>query len=133
MDEKLTMKVYQGSPNDIIEKVGKEISEALGAAGIPPLSINILGLLHVVACSIRSGKESWEKGDKDLGLMPSYKMVLKCLTHSMTGTEWTEAEVHEFNEEFIKIIQSLGGERVGMVSHSKDQMPFLAPLSKEIH
>ena len=102
--------VIEGSPSDIMRRLSGEIIEVLQRSGMQPTGIHALALCHAMLAMIKAGIDC--RNDPGVGEMPSFKMLLGVLTHGMSGAKWTNAEKQDFDDEFCKIVESLGGRKL---------------------
>ena len=126
--------MYQGTIKDIIEDLCKELGTALNMAGIRPTGIHVLAMMHLVAAL---AKANTEEPNQELGKMPSFKMLLGTLIRNYTRTAYSVEETEAFKDEFLDIMRSIGmvedlGPRPTQ-SQITQKVPFMAPMSKEVH
>lgn len=115
--------VYTGTPADILNSVSKQVANALEQSGMPPTGIHALAILHV-ACSIM-------RNHKNDALMPSFKMTLATFMHSLNGTEFTPESAVEFNREFARMVESLGGTTtLDQKEQVKSNPTWVAPMGE---
>ena len=127
--------LYTGSPSDVLMAVARRITKALEHVNIPPTGIHLLGLLYVFSCALYNGRQSYNKGDTHLGVMPSYSTVLTFMTRVSLGENLSPEETQAFNEDLAAIVTSLGGS-INQQPNATTPLPhgvIMSPLSKEIH
>lgn len=102
--------VIEGSPSDIMRELSGEIVEVLQAAGIQPTGMQALAMCHALVAMVRAGIDC--RDEPGVGQMPSFAMLLGVLSHGLSGSKWTDDERKQFDEEFCKIVESLGGHKL---------------------
>lgn len=127
------IKSYAGSPIDIVKKIADDIGTALAKAGIPCSPIHSLGMFYMAIATIVGAKN-----ETPAERTASYNSCLMMLTRAFTGTTWTEEEHDAFNQDFVEMLQALGTDLTApmsatIIANKDDMMPFLAPMSKEVH
>lgn len=118
MEAKLTTKVYQGTPTEILFKMAKEISDLLYNAGVPVSGLGALAMIHLAACAIKAEKED----PRGSGKMPSFQSMLTVMAHSYSGTMMSEEQQRDFDKDFTDIIISMGGSKI-----SKENVSIMSP------
>ena len=121
-------RMYQGSPRDLINTISREITDALNQSGTHASSIHALAMLHVAACLIREVTAS-----TDMGKAPSFKSILSVVMRGIDGAPWTNEELREFDEDFVQIVESLGGVRLGDKPAEKQADPLIMGPSLGVH
>lgn len=118
--------LYQGTPREIVVKISTGLGDLLGANAIAPNALTALSLIHVAGAIVRAMNLNPLVSE---GIPPSFGMLLTCLRRGFSGGAWTEEEVKEFDKEFCKIIESLGGGKIDRNAAP----PFIAPMSSSTH
>lgn len=114
--------IYEGAPQEIINDIGEQITQALNNSGIHASGIHAIALLHVAASLIKE-----INAGEAPGKAPSFATVLKVITHSMNHTQWTGEELQEFNKDFCEIVESLGGRNMGPRPERNDITWLVSP------
>lgn len=115
--------IIEGSPSEIMRKLSDDMVEVLQAAGIQPSGVHALAMCHCLVAMIRAGQDC--KGEQGVGLMPSFRMLLGVLTHGLSGVAWGAEEKEQFNDEFCRIIESLGGHKLKPGEARASTMPMV--------
>lgn len=114
MEAKVSARLYEGTPTEILFKMAKEMSDLLYSAGVPVSGLGALAMIHLAACAVRV-----ENTDADSNLkMPTFKSMLTVMAHSYSGTMMSEEEQRAFDKDFTDIIISMGGSKMGKESVS---------------
>lgn len=122
---------YSGTPKEIIVKISEELAQMLAESGRPPNGLTVLAMLHVAACMVKAGNDAAAVFEaNDLGIMPSFKSSLAVLVHGLLASDWTTEELIAFDQDFVRIIESLGGTKL---PKSGDVPPIMAPMSNVTH
>ena len=100
--------VYEGSPRDIIVKMSEQIAEVLRQSHMPITGVGIVALMHVALCMVHAGVDD----PTNCGNMPSFKTLLRVLTHGFSQDNWSAEELEEFEGEFARMVESLGGSKI---------------------
>lgn len=124
--------IIEGTPGEIIGKLSEDVANALRKAGIPPTGLHVIAFFHLALSCIKNVEEN---GDKTLGKMPSYKLLLNLVTRALIDESWPDVERDLFSKEFMEITESLGGMKLDTPSTGKavSTTMFMAPPSKEVH
>lgn len=105
-------RVLEGSPSKILQELSAEMINTMQTAGIIPSGVQALAMAHALVAMIKGGQNLYAQ-HPEVGLMPSFKAVLSVLSHGLSGSNWTAEEQQEFDDEFGRIVESLGGRRMG--------------------
>ena len=104
-------KVLEGSPSKLMKELSAEMIDILQRGGIQPTGVHALALLHAMIAMIKGGQTLYAD-HPEVGLMPSFRMLLGVLVHGLNNSKWTTEEKQEFDAEFCRIVESLGGRKL---------------------
>lgn len=111
--------VYTGTPADILNRLSREIGDVLMQSGMPPSGIHALALMHVACSIMRNHQEEFP--------MPSFKVLLAMIMHSLNGTPFSPENASEFNAEFCQMVEAMGG---GKMEKPAKGFTWTAPMGE---
>lgn len=118
--------IYEGNPTEIIGKLMNEIASALAEKGLRPTGIHLLALAHLLGSVWKSNLDDPVNNE---GAMPTFSTLLMAFVKSATGSAYSTEETKSYSDDFMKIVESLGGCKLP----DKQKTTFMAPSSTFVH
>lgn len=128
-------KVLHGSPGSVINDLAEQLIKVMVDGGVPVTPIHLLALLHLATSTMYNYREKPDNEDSHIKHF-SNDVLLSVVVRNLTGTLLSEEEQTRFDDDFIKVVESLGGQvyKPGDAGFQavKNGL-FMAPLSDQVH